>query len=243
MIQRNIISFIILFGCCITLSCSEKDATPPPAFNPPPRVFGKTYSADEITAFKQLTLNETHTIIKLPKQVSVYIVDTGYAFMTKEIDSIIYEINLLLDTNLVLTRTHNRTGSVIQIYLTDRSTYTAAEPAAFSSLQNTDHKGINFPRFNLEGLIEYETVFVDMNMTDADTLEQRHIIYHEMMHALGFFGHVTLHDTSSALSLYPIDPFTDYYTPFDKRMMLLLYNPSIRPGMNEVEFNEVIKNL
>jgi hypothetical protein len=71
---------------------------------------GKTYSADEITAFKQMTLHETNAIIKLPKQVSVYIVDTGYAYMTKEIDSMIHEINLL-DTNLVLTRTDSRTGS------------------------------------------------------------------------------------------------------------------------------------
>jgi len=142
MIQRNIISCIISLSCFIALSCSKKDAIRPPAFNPPPRVVGKTYSADEVLAFKEMTLYATDEIIKLPKQVSFYLVDTVYAYMTKEIDSMIHEINLLLDTNLVLTRTDSRTDSDIQIYLTDRNTYIAAEPAA--TPQNHDYIGLTF---------------------------------------------------------------------------------------------------
>src|SRR3954453_19064189 len=105
MVQRNIINYIILLSCCIVLSCSKEDATRPPISNPPPRIAGKTYSADEVTAFKQMTFDASHVIIKWPKQVSFYLVNTGYAYMAKDIDSILHEINLLLDTNLILTRT------------------------------------------------------------------------------------------------------------------------------------------
>ena len=241
MIEKNIVSYIISFSCCIVLSCSKKDAIRPPAFNPAPLVKGKTYSADEVLAFKEMTLYATDVIIKLPKQVSFYLVDTGYAYMTNEIDSILHEINLLLDTNLVLTRTGSSSKSDIQIYLTDRNTYIAAEPAA--TLQKHDYTGLTFLHWNLQGNIERGSVFVDMDRTKGDTIQQRHLIHHEMMHALGFYSHVTLPGTYSVLFYEELVPEIADYTSFDKRMMLLLYNPSISAGMNEVDFNEAIKNL
>jgi len=77
----------------------------------------------------------------------------------------------------------------------------------------------------------------------GDTLQQFHIIHHEMMHVLGFYGHVILPDTYTVLFYRELIPYIIDYTSFDKRMMLLLYNPSIRAGMSEVEFNEAVKSL
>jgi hypothetical protein len=240
MIHRAIIGYIIIFSCCICLSCSKNDSVRPPVITPPAPLAGKTYSASEITAFKQMTLYATGEIIQWPKKVSFYIVDTGYTYMTKAVDSILQEMNLLLDTNLVLTRTNNRTEADMEIYLTDHNTYLAAEPAA--TVQKADYIGLTFLQWDVQGIIDHGSVFVDMPGTVGDTTAQYFIMHHEMMHALGFYAHVSLQNIYSVLYDEPQLPLAGY-TPFDKRMMLLLYNPSIRAGMSEVEFNEVIKNL
>jgi Protein of unknown function (DUF2927) len=242
MIHRNIITFTILFLCGWAISCT-KDNTISTTIETPKPVVGKTYSAEEILGFKQLTLQATNNqIVKWPRQASFFLMDTGYAYMTEEIDSILREINALLDTNLVLTRTNNRVGSEIQIYLTNRSTYIAAEPAVRASLENSNYTGMANLNWGNNGVIIRGSVFVDMDRTLGNTFSQRFIIHHEIMHALGFYGHVTQQGITSMMLLYPQSTMTKF-SPFDKRMMLLLYNPAVQAGMNEEAFNAVVKNL
>lgn len=234
---------ISLALCFAVLSSCSKGGTDRPMYNPPPAVAGKTYSADEIAGFKQLTINSTMRIMKLPKRVSVYLVDTAYGYITTEIDSIISEINTLLDTNLVLTRTADRNAATIKIYLTDRNTYKQAEPQAASTLENSTYTGLAYLNWNDFYNIYHVSVFLDMVTTAKDTLQQRYLIHHEMMHALGFYAHVNLPQIYTVLFSYTLTPYVLNYTLFDRRMMLLLYHPSIKANMNETEFNEAIKNI
>jgi Protein of unknown function (DUF2927) len=242
MIHRYIIVCTILFLCGWAISCTKDNPISTTIETPKP-VVGKTYSADEILGFKQLTINATNNqMIKWPRHASFFLVDTGYAYMTEEIDSILREINSLLDTNLVLTRTNNRASSNIQIYLTNRSTYIAAEPAVRSSLENSNYTGMANLNWGNNGVLIRGSVFVDMERTLGNTFSQRYIIHHEIMHALGFYGHVTQQGINSMMLLYPQNTMTKF-SPFDKRMMLLLYNPAIQAGMNEEAFNSVVKNI
>lgn len=82
-----------------------------------------------------------------------------------------------------------------------------------------------------------------MNATVGDTLAQRYILHHEFMHTLGFLGHVSLPQFSSVMFAQPLLPYLSRYTPFDKKMMLLLYNPAIQPSMTESVFNSTFTNL
>ena len=240
MICRNTVICITILGCCIFLSCSKSDPEIP-VYSVPGPVTGKTYSANEVTAFKQLTLNpNSRIIVKLRNNVSIYLVDTAYSYMTKELDSIISEINQLLDTNLVISRTTDQSSATIKVYLTDRDTYILAEPYAASALRNSNYTGY-FVYFGSP--IGHASAFVDMKRTDKDTLQQRYIIHHEIMHTLGFIGHVTLPQFYTVMFNYPLTPYIVNYTLFDKRMMMLLYNPIIKSGMNEAAFNEAVKNL
>jgi hypothetical protein len=244
MIYWNTISRITLLGCCVFLSCSKSNFDQQTASLPAP-VTVKTYSADEITAFKQLSINATGNgkIAKLPVHVSVYLVDTAYPYMTKELDSIINEFNKLLDTNLIISRTNSRITSTIQVYFTDRNTYLTQEPSTRSVLQNSNYTGYAYINWNSRGEIYHGSAFVDIVRTVGDTLQQRHLIHHEMMHVLGFLGHVSLPQFYTVLSYYTLTPYILDYTTFDKRMMLLLYNPSIKSNMNEAEFDKAVKNL
>ena len=239
-ICRNTVICITILGCCIFLSCSKSEPEIP-VYSVPGPVKGKTYSADEVTAFKQLTVNpNSRIIVKLRNNVSIYLVDTAYSYMTAELDSIIREINQLLDTNLVISRTTDQSSATIKVYLTDRDTYISAEPYAASALRNSNYTGY-FVYFGSP--IGHASAFVDMKRTDKDTLQQRYIIHHEIMHTLGFIGHVTLPQFYTVMFKYPLTPYIVNYTLFDKRMMMLLYNPIIKSGMNELTFNEAVKNL
>jgi hypothetical protein len=202
---------------------------------------GKNYSANEIFAFKQMTIYATNgNIIKWPKVVSIYLVDTIYPILTTELDSIISQINALADTNLVITRATNSAVATLKLYLTDRSTYLIAQPQVVP--QTTNYIGLAHLNWNYStGVIYNGSAFVDMIGTDINN--QRRIIRHELMHTLGFYGHVSLPEFYSVMSVPYSFPFPTVYTSFDKSMIKLLYNPLIKSGMNETELNAVLVNL
>lgn len=241
MIQRNLARFIIVISCSLFFAC-KKDRPNGIAPSPAP-VEGKTYSANEIIDFKQMTIRRAgNRIIKWPKNVSFYLVHTAYPHMTKEIDNILAEINQLLDNQLVLTRTTDWAAANIQVFLTDRDSYINAEPDTKGSFENTSYTGLAHLKWT-DGVISRGSVFVDMSRTSGDTLQQRYIIHHEIMHALGFYGHATLAGTYTVLFQYTLMPYILNYTNFDKRMMLLLYNPAIRANMTESEFDIAVKEI
>jgi hypothetical protein len=234
--------FLAISFCFIFSSCTKDES----AFKQgivTPQIVGRTLSANEIIAFKGMTISATNgIIIKLPKLVSFYLVDTIHQTLTNEIDSMVSELNTLLDTNLIISRTSNIVGATIKIYLTDRNTYIAAEPQAAADLQNSNYLGLAFLNWNRgNGEIYNGNAFVDIVRTDINS--QRRILRHEIMHTLGFYGHVTLPEFNSVLFSTPGFPFPVNYTTFDKKMIKLLYNPAIKPGINEEELNAVLVNL
>lgn len=232
--------FILLLSL-IAVSCKKEEQIKPP--RQPLPVTGRTYTADEITAFKQMTFYKEQKIIKWQSSISIYIADTSFPYLTKEIDSIISEINAVLDSNFKVVRTYTRTGSSIQVYLTDRDTYLSQEPNAATELQNSRFIGYGYTDWGYNGYIYHGSAFVDMAMTGNDTLLQRYAIHHELMHTLGFLGHVQVESIYSIMFSQPFIPYVLDYTDFDKRMMQLLYNPSIKAGMSESDFNTVISGL
>jgi hypothetical protein len=241
MIQRGFVWVIIVISCSLLFSC-KKDS-PKGVVPPIPPVSGKTYSADEIIAFKQLTIKRTgNKIVKWPKNVSFYLVHTEYPHMTKEVDDILNEVNQLLGDELVLTRTNDWLSASISIFLTDRARYITAEPEVQASLENSSYTGMAYLKWN-EGVFTRGSVFVDMDKTKGDIEQQRYLIHHEIMHALGFYGHVSLSGVYTLMYHSTIMPYILDYTAFDKRMMQLLYNPAIKGGMNEEQFNLAVKDL
>lgn len=236
----------LLIACIVSLafvSCKKETPSTRQPYVLPGPVSGINYSADEVTAFKQLTLNATNgSIVKLPSHVSVYLVDTAYSHMSIELDSIIREVNGLLDISLLITRTPNRNDAHLQVYLTDRATYIQNESGVKPTLENSNYTGMAYDNWNEAGVVYRGSVFVDMQKTAGDTLQQRYLIHHEMMHALGFLGHVSLPQFYTIMFSYALAPYIIDYTPFDKKMMQLLYNPAIKAGMSEKEFDaEVIR--
>lgn len=246
MILRTFIGNIAVWSCFLLFSCSKDKpaAYTPPVTGVPGEVVGGTYSSDDLLVFKQMAIygSALRIINKWPKKVSYYIVDTQYDYLTAEVDAVLKEINSLLDTNLVLTRTNVRSESNIQIFFTDRNTYLTAEPDAAPTLYNSSYGGLCYTR-QQDGILTGGSVFVDMEKEKNNIPIQRYLVYHEIMHSLGFRGHASLTGTYTVLFYYTLTPYILNYTPFDKRMIQLLYNPVIKPGMNEEQIDKIVKAL
>ena len=236
--------FYLLLLSIVVVSCSKNDETEPQTYIIPPPVTGKTYSADEVTAFKQLTIEVNKGIVaKWPAHLSVYLADTTFPYITAELDSIITEVNQILNPNLTLTKTTDKVSSSIQVYLTTRGEYLSWEPAAAPALGDSEYTGYAQLAWNDHGEINHGSAFVDIERTAGDTLQQRYLIHHEFMHALGFLGHVSLPQIYTVMFNYTTTPYILDYTSFDMHMMLLLYHPSIKAGMKEAEFDLAVKSL
>ena len=68
-------------------------------------------------------------------------------------------------------------------------------------------------------------------------------MHHEMMHALGFPGHVPLNQTPSVLTSASLPPYRTAYSDFDRKAIGLLYNPAIKAGISESQPDSVIATL
>jgi Protein of unknown function (DUF2927) len=239
---------LILLLCLVTGSCKKNEQV---FFdNSYVPIAGKTFSADEIKCFKQLTINGEFggngTIKKLrDREVLVYLADTGYAYMNAELDKVLADINAQTDTNLVLRRTNDKAQAIIKVHLTDRQTYIGIYPSTASSFTGSSYELNGLCYYNTDGNynITQAGAFVDMVRTSNDIATQRFVLRHEITHALGFLGHTNMPAFASSIMFHTAYSTRVIYSSFDERVIKLLYNPAIKAGMDDARLNEVLVNL
>ena len=246
--MRLNIAIVALLLLCMFNACKKEDAAKT-IYQVPAPLTGQTYSSTELAGFKEITINGNYnngTIKKLPKTTFIYLVDTLYPALTRQLDSIISEVNAQTDTNLVVKRSTDSNLATIKVHLTNRTTFKVRVPASvpYFNTAGYEYDGLALPTWNSQGVLTAENVFVDMQLSASDTANQFFLLRHEMMHSFGFLGHVSLVVyTGSILYYFRITPYTTTYSYFEKRMIHLLYNPAIKPGMREVDLNLVLVTL
>jgi Protein of unknown function (DUF2927) len=241
---------LVLFFLTTLLAVSCKKNEQPPYDNSDVPVTGKTFTADEVKCFKQLTINGEFggngTIKKLRDRiVYVYLADTGYAYMNAELDRIMDDINKQTDTNLVLRKTADKSQALIKVHLTDRQTYIGLYPSTASSFTAASYELHGLCYYNTDGNynITQAGAFVDMVRTAGNVLNQRFILRHEITHALGFLGHTNMPAFESSIMYHTAFSTRVIFSAFDERIIKLLYNPALKPGMNEFGLNAALVNL
>jgi len=245
--QNNTGSILFLSFMLSVISCSKTNRYHNESIPSPP-ITGKTYSATEIVAFKELAFSATtgdDGFIKKwrSNEVFVYMVDTSFSYLNDELDAIISDFNGLTQPELTLKKTTDRSSAGLLIYLTDKSIFFDAEPVAGNAYQALSRIGFTYAFWGSDKKIDRAVIFNDITRPDYNTIvDNRYVMRHEMMHALGFLGHVTLPEFSGSCLFNSFNLTTDY-TSFDKRMITLLYNPAIKAGMKEAELNLVLVNL
>ena len=238
----KITAVVSLVFLCAFWSCKKQlEKTPYTG----PRV-GHTYNVVEIAGFKEITVKGEFNdgyIKKLPKTTLIWLADTVYTYMSNVLDSIINDINVQAGGFLTLQRTTDSASSLIQVHLTDSATYKLIEPNADISSQRYEYDilGLVYPRWTSDNIINHESVFVDMKKTTNDHNYQQYILRHEMMHALGFFGHEHMAQFyTSVISVYPIAPFAHSFSSFDNTAIQLLYDPAVQAGMDEAALDALL---
>ncbi|MFT3681373.1 MAG: DUF2927 domain-containing protein [Ferruginibacter sp.] len=238
----------IVLLTCFFISCKKEDLNITYPSQQP--VTSRSYSAEEIKAFRQLTVDgqfNNGTIKKLMgTNVAVFLADSGYEHMNREFESIRREINTLTAGNLVLERSYNKSAALIRLYLTDKATYLSEEPAATNSFQTSSYElhGLAYLTWGNDNLISHAGVFIDMHRNESDTMIDKYLLRHEITHALGFMGHINMTQYSgSVMYQYMLSAPPNWYDPFDRKAIQLLYNPAVKAGMDGAALNAVLATL
>jgi len=69
------------------------------------------------------------------------------------------------------------------------------------------------------------------------------VIKEELMHSLGFFNHSDKYPESVLRTNAASRVFTEEFAQIDKDLIRLLYHPSMRPGLDATQAEEVLKNI
>ena len=234
----------------LVFSCREEyNYNVPVNTVPEPPIIGKTLSATEVTAFKQMVSNagagngDQSTVKKWQtREVLVHIVNPSFGYLNNELDSILRDINALTNPSLVFKKTADRSSAKTLIYLTDRNTFANAQALVYASFLKQQADGYAYTFWGSDDKLDGSVVFIDMARSNSTSLDNRYILRHELMHTLGFYGHVTSSEFSTS-NFFQFRNLTTSYSAFDKKMISLLYNPAVKAGMNGADLNAVLVNL
>jgi hypothetical protein len=124
--KKSVLLFtVVFFLFAIFIASCKKDTPINSGYSPPQPITGKTYSALEISGFKQLALyvsvgSGAEYIKKWAyKEVLVFVNDTGYSVLNSELDDIIAGINENTNGELIMKRTDNKANAHIYVYLVE----------------------------------------------------------------------------------------------------------------------------
>ena len=210
---------------------------------------------DEVTPNTQATtLDSTHqyfidiafgsefesgysNIRKWGTDVFIYLPETKYEELNKELDLIISELNPLL-TTIQVKRVETIDEANYIIYLGDKDTYVNSyEPSAANAVQN--NWGLFWIYWTAEWRINYGTMYVDVFRTQ-DLNCQKHLLREELTQSLGLMNDSYDYPTSIFYQEWTCGP---EYADIDKELIKLLYDPKIITGMSKENVIQYLLSL
>ncbi len=150
----------------------------------------------------------------------------------QELNIIINELRSL--TGLSITRVHNGPAN-INIYFVPEDNFAQHIPGYDT---NNNQMGIFYCDWNPSNYIIYKaTIGVD---TILQGVERRHILREELTGSLGLLNDADWYPNSIFQTHTEYTP--TQYAPIDKKIIRLLYDPRIRPGMHQQDIYLALNN-
>lgn len=203
-------------------------------------IFGFRYSDAEKEYFEEIALKSEYIKIKNPKivkwtqDVCVFVSGQQSDILTKELQKIIKELNLLISP-IEICEVQSKEASKLHIFLGlgtefSASIETLAKPYTQSNL------GLFFIYPNAKCEISKANMYVDIFRAKSLRL-QKHLLREELTQALGLLNDSMKYPESI---FFKGKSFTTQYSLIDKKVIKMLYHPKVKAGMSWREVSQVL---
>ncbi|NOQ36649.1 MAG: DUF2927 domain-containing protein [Methylococcaceae bacterium] len=202
-------------------------------------VFAKAMTNhDVIEYFNELAFGsefggESKRCSKWATNMKIFVAGKPPAYLDKELDKIIKEINTLISP-IKLLRVNSKRESNYIIFFGSGEGYTNIEPKAKAYID--ENWGLFWVYSNRNNEIFRGTMYVDIFRTKNKNA-QKHLLREELTQSLGIMNDSYKYSDSM---FYQKWSHPTSYSAIDKQVIKLLYNPAIKPNMTKSEINKLI---
>jgi len=233
MIRIAVCSIIILSLLTFVQGCSKEEVLPESQgeipLSPAHEYFVKV-------AFGESYSPKYRNIRKWTSDIKIFLPETQYLQLNAELENIISELNELIK-DIKVEKVSNLHDSNFVVYFGDGNKYVHEyEPDATPFIvQNVSL----FWFYSTEWTIYKGSVYIDPNRIE-DTDCQKHRLREEITQSLGLM--LDSYDYPNSIFYKAYSCVTEY-SDFDKRLIQLMYDPNIYPGMSQQDVIEYLRSL
>lgn len=178
-----------------------------------------------------------NVIKKWTNDIKLFLPDTNYTILNKELYNIIAELNNLSTTTKIY-RIDNQAEANFIVYFGSGTAYAEKyEPNAANYINN--NFGLVWIYWNTGYEIYKGSIYVDVFRTTQQDC-QRHLLREELTQGLGLLNDSFRYPESI---FYQGWTCTTSYAEIDKKMIQYHLNPLIKPGMTRTRVIEILKQL
>ncbi len=242
---------VVFLVASSVFAASGKRPAPPGAFPGAPSEYTRFSTAELMRGFMKLAFGSDLRIGAAPRGIRRFdhpiraeVISSGsvdrMAAMTRVLEEYARKV-----PNLELSVVDG-TPADIEVRLIDEKDFKSALNAAFGAkvaqefIQRTDPQCMTSVKSSTEGAILRSVSFVIVDQGRDVFLD---CAYHELLHAFGLSNH-DQHNRWTTLNQHRM---VGYLTAYDRKLLTLLYDPRVRPGMTadqaRAELPEIIADL
>lgn len=200
------------------------------------------YFESQLDYFKKLTLgqyanNNDKRVIKWVDDINIYVKGDMPSFLSSELDSIIAELNQIIDA-IKLTRVISEEHANFIIFLESAEDYLNIYPKV--PLDYIEKGGVSSIYPNLDSEIFEGSMFMDIPRF-RDDIVRRHVLRKLLTQSLG----IPFESPRYVDSIFAEHPFAQIvieYSNFDKTIIKKLYDECIKAGMDKFELDHALLN-
>lgn len=174
-----------------------------------------------------------HKVRKWNKDIHIFVTGVPSPYLEKELREVLSELNAMIsDIQLVLVKKPEQAN--IKLLFGAAEDYVNMENHARSRVK--DNWGLVYVFPNWRGEIKHGTLYIDV-FRAKDEVAQRHLLREELTQSLGLLNDSWAHRESI---FYQGWTTTTHYSDLDRKMIKMLYDERIKPGM---KFKKVVDVL
>ena len=223
----------ILLIAPLLLFCSKEEPEPQ-ILEPLPLSPVHQYFVE--VAFGKTYISDYRAIRKWEEDIKLFVPETQYLHLNEELDTIISELNTLIG-DIKIEKVSNLYDANYVVYFGRGSDY-AEKYESNASGYVQDFKSL-FWIYSSNWRIYGASIYVDV-FRETDEECQKHRLREELTQSLGLM----LDSNEYPLSIfYDEETCVTEYTDLDRKLIKILYDPNITPGMSRRAVEEYLASL